>query len=56
MLMTDNLDLFLAEQRRVDAVRALSRARSEAEVSDALRRHEVVLQDEGDAPIARRPQ
>jgi hypothetical protein len=52
----DDLEAFLAGMRRADAIRALSLARSEAEVSDALRRHEVVLQDDGDAPIARRPQ
>jgi hypothetical protein len=49
------LDEFLTEQRRVDAIRALSRARTEHEVADVVRRH-AVLRDDGDAPIARRPQ
>jgi hypothetical protein len=48
------LDVFLAEQRRADAIRALSRARSEAEVATITRRFNLaqMVEDEGDEDVA----
>jgi hypothetical protein len=43
------VDRFLADQRKVDAIRALTKARSEEEVTAIARRFELAqVEDEGD--------
>jgi hypothetical protein len=47
--MTFDVDRFLDAQRRADAIRALSRAQSEAEVATITRRFDLaqMVEDEG---------
>jgi hypothetical protein len=47
------LDAEIAEQRRRDAIRALSRARTEAEVAAVARRFDLPHQGEGDAGVGK---
>jgi hypothetical protein len=55
-MIPEDLDVFLAEQRRADAVRALAKAKTESEVAAVVRRLDLPPQGEGGVVAERVPQ